>query len=603
MFKPVFDAYSLMARLDKSKFVFLLFSRIFVQSLDLVGLALVGLLGNMLAAAIAQKSNTVFLGWQLQVDGPRDFILVVSLTTALFLLKSLLGSLLLLATTNFLAKVEAKVAGDVVRHLVSGGLEKIQTHSRGELLWIAGESANFAVFRMLFAGSALVSEAALFAAVFIAFLVVDPFASLVISAYFLILLGAFQLMVNQTLQRLGERLVHSGVGIKNSLLSISDSYREITVGRAANFYVKKFEAFRGRHASDQATQRFIVGLPRFLVEAALMVGVLGLVVWQFASGSLESSAVTTSVFLAGGVRIMAAFLPLQNALADIRTSGPQALKAQEIVRETHGAKPSLGSRDAEAWLSSSPEPPHQSGHSVRLKDVSHTYQGSTETALEKLSIEVRAGSLHALVGPSGGGKSTVADIVAGTVLPSGGKIFVDGKLRAGLNADTSERISYVPQKPGLVTGSIAENIALGLPAELIDIGRVAEVVELSGLAQSLVESGIDLETVVGEGGRELSGGQRQRLGLARALYAHPRLLILDEATSALDMKSEATISSLLRDLKKTTTILVVAHRMTTVRAADYVSIIENGHLSATGTFSEVKREHPLLREYLRLSVE
>jgi len=351
-----------------------------------------------------------------------------------------------------------------------------------------------------------------------------------------------------------------------------------------------------------ALQAFLMGLPRFFVETGLMMGVLAIIGVQFLRGNLSEGLVTTAVFLAGGVRMMAALLPLQNAVASIKMMGPQAEMAQGILEKSRRAE--LTSRESQIQALD-PEVVSDgafdnTGYTVEVRDVTFTHAGSEEPAIERVSLSVPGGGYVAFVGPSGAGKTTLVDLILGINSPDSGEILVGGLQPAKLREINPGAISYVPQNPGMVSGTISENVALGELAEDIDPDRVwgaLEKAELADFVRSL-SNGIDSD--LGKQSDSLSGGQKQRLGLARAMYPNPRLLVLDEATSALDAGTEASISATIEKLEKTITVIVIAHRLSTIQHADIVYVVEGGRLSARGRFSDVRKKVPLIEEYVRL---
>jgi len=198
----------------------------------------------------------------------------------------------------------------------------------------------------------------------------------------------------------------------------------------------------------------------------------------------------------------------------------------------------------------------------------------------------------ALVGSTGAGKSTLTDVILGVLEPDEGSVLISGVPPRQAIERWPGAISYVPQQVALVFGSVRDNVALGLPREAVDDELVWEALERARIARFLRDSREGLDTMIGERGVRLSGGQRQRLGIARALYTRPLLLVLDEATSALDAETEQAIVSTLNDLEGEVTTITVAHRLATVRRADQLLYLRKGRIEARGTFEEVRSAVP-----------
>jgi len=232
---------------------------------------------------------------------------------------------------------------------------------------------------------------------------------------------------------------------------------------------------------------------------------------------------------------------------------------------------------------------------IKFSNVSYLYPNAELNALNNISFEILAGEIVAFIGPSGSGKSTLADLIIGSVQPSSGSIARPSAL------GSSPQFGYVPQSPGLISGTILENITLEPKNLNFDKSRLEKAISLAHLNQfiDLLPEGIF--TNLGAQSNALSGGQLQRIGLARALYAEPGLLVLDEATSALDVETESTISETLIDLKGICTTIVIAHRLATVQNADRVYVVENGRIIGEGKFADLAKSNPLVSKFVELS--
>ena len=601
MLKPVWRSFLLLNRRQKTLFLLIVGSRVVVHALDLLGLAAIGVLGAMLAGGLTNQSEAEFLGISIPINESQNFLWVAGAIAVFFLTKSIIGTALLRVTTLFLARVEAASASEVATFLFSGDIARVRSMSKGEIQWAVSSSSQIAFSSMLFAGSALVTESALFLSVFGAFFFVDASTALMITAYFLILIALFQLSINQRLRRLGRRMAENSVRVNNSVLDMATAFREVTVLQKRPFFLEKFRGARRRYALDNSLQRFVMGLPRFFIEAALMVGIMGLIFWQFARGTLSEGLVITGIFLAGGVRMMAAMLPLQNAITDIRINGPQAARAQAVIAEAREARhtedlDSPGTQPEKTTTAGE----NSHGLKVTAKNLIYQYPDADHPAVQNVSFDIPPGAFVAFIGPSGAGKTTLADLILGLHTPTSGSISVDGRAPEALRDAHPGQVSYVPQKPGMVSGTIAENIALGEDLTAIDWERINQVLAQAGMLEAIQSLPEGVRTDLGEQTDSLSGGQLQRLGIARALYPSPRLLVLDEATSALDAETEAVVTETLYALRGDVTVVVIAHRLSTIQHADVVFVVEDGGISATGTLSQVRKEVPLIEKYVQL---
>ena len=592
------SSLGLLSNRQRAVFHFLTVVRVLINILDIAGLAAVGLLGAMLASGLTDRTSATFFGQTVTIGSSQDFLIMVAIIASFFIGKSVLATVFLRITTVFLAKVESEIATEVVHFIYSGSLARMRRFSAGDLQWAASSSAHQATSGILSAFATIVTESALFLAVFTVFVLVDSSTAIFITGYFLLLVLSFQLLVNQRLKRLSFRIQENTISFVDAINDLTVAFREISVLGVRERFLDEFSKSRSRVALDGAIQKFLFGLPRFFVESALMVGILALVAYQFARGTLSEGLVTTAVFLAGGVRMMAALLPLQNAVANLKTNAPQAQIAQRLVGEARADRSKEASEETNGQPAIKPE---TSGpFSVHVNNVTFTHADSSVPVLESVSLDVPAGQFVAFVGPSGAGKTTLADLLLGLNEPDGGRILLSGWSPRTIRDARPGSIAYVPQAPGMVTGTVASNVALGIDQGKIDEAHIwacLKDAELSEFVESLPHG---IFSSLGRQADALSGGQKQRLGLARALYSRPQLIVLDEATSALDASTEASITDTVSQLKNQATVVVIAHRLSTIQHADCVFVIEDGKTVASGPFSKIRENVPMVEEYVRL---
>jgi ABC-type multidrug transport system fused ATPase/permease subunit len=288
-------------------------------------------------------------------------------------------------------------------------------------------------------------------------------------------------------------------------------------------------------------------------------------------------------------------LRLQGATITVRAAAGQAAPTFELAEELSSIETAKVA--AETFGSVDPVAIRQQlerGHpdfdpTITVSRVWVSYPGAEASALADVSLELAAGSSLALVGPTGAGKSTLADVILGVLHPDQGTVLIGGISPVAAIAQWPGALAYVPQDVAMANGTVRENVALGLPGGAIDDEWVWEALERAHLADFLRENREGLDTVIGEHGIKLSGGQRQRLGIARALYTRPKLLVMDEATSALDAETEQSIASTLQALEGSVTTVTVAHRLATIRHCDLVIYLEDARAIARGSFDEVRQ--------------
>lgn len=562
--------------------------------LDVLGIALIGLLAGLAASNLDPGKSLVVLGFTLPTVSQETLVLLVLAVLAVFALKAVVAVSLGKLISTFLAKIESEKAVKIAEYLFSGNLGTLQRLNKGEIVWAVMGSVSFAFSGLLSSVSTFIAEGVLLVLVAGTFFVVDPIATLFVFAYFGVIIISIQMIIGHALKKAGN---DSAEGNMQSLVVLDDlvgAFREIVIFDKKEFFISKFQAARYRLASSIGTMTFLGGMPRYVVETALMLGVVIFVGYQFVTGQLASGLVTVGVFLTGGVRIMASLLPLQNAVATVKNQVEQSNIARELLQDSVDQHQS----NDESFITI--QASEIKSLSVHLEKVSFTYPGATKPALENVSFTIKPGQHVAFIGPSGAGKTTIVDMILGLIEPSQGEILVGSGDYSHTDLIKNNLISYVPQNPGIVSGSIAENVALGIDKDQIDTEKVLSALKTAHLAEFVDSLPDGIWTSVGSQADALSGGQIQRLGLARALYGKPKLVVLDEATSALDASSEAFISSSLKELGQDVTVIVIAHRLSTVQHSDVVFVVENGSITASGSFMHLRKTVPMVAEYVKL---
>jgi len=571
-----------------------------VNFLDIAGVAAIGLLGAAGASGFTGDSEASFFGITIEIDSSGQLLAVMGLVAAFFFSKAVLSVLLLRFTAFFLAGIEIKNATEIAQYLFTGGLAELRQYSRSEIQFAVTGSTTITFSGVLGSAGMLLTEASLLVFMFILFVVVDPVAAIAITLYFVIIIFVFQLLSSKRIQRSGRDVAEGAVDITQASLDMSEAFKEISVLMKQAFFLKRFERARTTFAHGDAQMRFLMALPRYFVETALALGALAFVAWQLARGEVTDGLVSAGVFLAGGVRMMAALLPLQNAVLALKNQEEQAKICREILAKSRRAQSQISSVLLSSGGTQDFGVSGTAGITVALKAVTFTHLGATSPAVRDVTFTIEPGSYVAFVGPSGAGKTTLADLILGLNVPEKGSISVDGVSARLTREQKPGLMAYVPQRPGLVSGTLVDNIALGQEPEAVDFDRVSAVLEQARLTDVVAELPDGVHTRLGKNSDSLSGGQIQRLGLARALYTNPKLIVLDEATSALDAEAEASISESIRNIGTDTTVIVIAHRLSTVQKADVVHVIDSGQLVASGSFKELRRTVPMIQEYVRL---
>ncbi|WP_333834782.1 ABC transporter ATP-binding protein [Rubrimonas sp.] len=400
-------------------------------------------------------------------------------------------------------------------------------------------------------------------------------AGLIGGAYF-----AIFSIVRRVLNRLGEeRVVANRSRFKMASESLG-GIKDVKVLGLESVYAERFRAPARRFALTLALGAVIGELPRHVMEALLFGAMILLILAMMATrpGGFQEILPLLGLYAFAGARLFPAMQQLYYSTTLLRFNRPALMSLHaDMMAVTNVAPPPV------------PVAPLPLEKLLELRGVVYAYPNTTRKALDGFDLAIRARTTIGLVGGSGAGKTTAVDVLLGLLPPQEGRMLVDG-VEIGPNNVAAWRrsVGYVPQQIFLTDDTVAANIAFGVPPEAIDMAaleRAARIAELHDFVTGSMSEGY--ATLVGERGVRLSGGQRQRIGIARALYHDPSVLIMDEATSALDTLTERAVMDAVHNIGHAKTIVLIAHRLSTVRACDMIFLLENGRVAAQGTYDEL----------------
>jgi ABC-type multidrug transport system fused ATPase/permease subunit len=590
-----------MTRKERVKWFSLVTLRILPSVLDLLGILAIGWVATSTALFLTEGSapdrSINLAGVALPAVTAQTLPIVGVAILILFLIKALISILITRDTALFIALIEARAAKAIAEKVFGGDLGRVRQRTAEETGYAIQFGSPAAFNGLLNSAATVFAEGSLFALICIGFLIVNPTATIFAVAYFVIIAVVMQHFIGTRMAQAGAKNLEGIIQANEAVGDLTAVFRELSVLNLRHIYIDKVYRARVAAAQNYAKQTYLIGMPRYIVESALLVGVAAFILAQALTGDIVSSAATIGVFLSGGFRLTAAMLPLQASLLSMKGQLPAAQVAQEILFDKGSMESSPQNVNVSLHRGTQPRP--SEAVLVSLEHVSFSYKEDPVLAVDGITLTIESGQQVAFIGPSGAGKSTIADLICGILQPSIGRVH----LKTGSDLErpgTPISVSYVPQKPGLVAGSVVDNVALGIESSQVNEADVWNAIERAHLGEVIRALPDGLNTDLGKNRDGLSGGQIQRLGLARALFSKPGLLVMDEATSALDAESEAEIARALEQMRGEVTIVLIAHRLNTVQHADKVFLIDNGKLVDTGSFKELLARNSSIERLVKL---
>jgi ATP-binding cassette, subfamily B, bacterial PglK len=424
----------------------------------------------------------------------------------------------------------------------------------------------------------LLTQSIVFLALFILLILVDPFLTLIIFLAFGLTYALIYKLSRNFLRHIGKLRLKSN---KDRFTAVNEAFgspKELKIRGLENFFINRFAFPAKNYARYQTTAQLISILPRFVLEAFAFGGMLTLILYLMIKDSnFMNSLPIISFYALAGYKIMPAMQQIYNSITRIRFVSPS-------LDQLHQDYVNLDMKNNDLK-----ENLLLMKNNIILKNVYFNYPNSKKKVLKFDNLKIDVNSKVALVGPTGSGKTTTVDLLLGLIENEETSLEIDGKIINKNNLKAWQKlIGYVPQQIYLTDNTIEANIAYGVNSIDIDQEAIEQAAKISNIHDFVTnELPQKYKTIVGERGVKLSGGQRQRIGLARALYHKPQVLILDEATSALDNFTEKAIMDSLEELDGKITIIMVAHRLSTVKNCDKIFVLDNGKIKASGTFNEL----------------
>jgi ABC-type multidrug transport system fused ATPase/permease subunit len=592
VWKIVRNSFAVLSAEDKRKLFIVVILQILIGFLDLVGVIVIGLISIISVNGIRSIPTGTRVTDAINLLGLTDFrfqtqVALLGLFAAFLLIsRTMLTMFFTRKMVFYLSRKAALISSEMIAKLLSQNLLTIQKRSSQETLFAVTTGVNTLFVNVIGAFLAMLTDLFLLLILSIGLISLDIYMSFFTFVLFASVSLILYFSVQKRISGLGNRNVTLIIRSNEKILEALNSYRDIFVRNRRAFYSKEISDTRLDLANVSADLAYIPNISKYIIEITLVIGAMSLCAIQFALKDASQALTTLSVFLAASSRIAPAILRIQSSLLAIKSNVWSVGKTLNLMKEFSTSTKLL---DDVIPL----DIKHKDFCAkVELRNVNFKYSESPSLTVSDINIQINPGEVVAFVGPSGAGKSTVIDIALGIIKPDHGDVIISGLVPLEAINKWPGAIAYVPQDVQIIDGSIKDNVALGFSKiEQID-SLINDALEIAQLNNLLSEKKSDLNLQVGERGVKLSGGQRQRLGIARALYLKPKLIVFDEATSSLDGQTEEDISEAIFNLRGEVTVILIAHRLSTVKNADKIVYMENGKILAVGKFEEVRRLVP-----------
>jgi ABC-type multidrug transport system fused ATPase/permease subunit len=590
--EAVKSAASVLPEGDNRKIVTVSLVQVSLSFLDLLGVALIGVIGALSVTGIrgtdvGDRTATVLRYLQLESIGFYNQIVVLSILAAFLLIsRTVLSMYFTQRYLRFLATRSAAISTTLFSKLISQNILLVQKRNTQETLFIVTEGVRRITIGILGSIVFLISDLSLLVVLTAGLFFLDPIVAIVTFGLFAGVALVLQKKMSGRSRHLGK--VNSELSIKSNrnIIEALNSYRETIVRNRRDYYAKRVQSQRLELSLNDAQLAFLPMISKYVLESAVVLGAFLVAGLQFALNDSRQAIATLTIFLAAGSRIGPAIMRIQQGFIQIGVSIGTAQPTLDLISELNSVERIPETDDVL-------ETSHEGFSSnIKVSDLTFSYEPVGNETISKVSFELKPGQTLAIVGTSGSGKTTLVDLLLGILEPSDGEVLISNHKPIDAISLWPGAISYVPQNVALIEGTIRENVCMGFPPEQVNDDLVYRAINGASLTRFIADSELGLDTQVGEVGSKISGGERQRIGIARALLTNPKLLILDEATSSLDGETEAAITESIQLIKGKVTIVMIAHRLSTVRNADLVLYLENGRVLSLGSFEHVRREIP-----------
>jgi len=586
--KEIKKVLHLLDNKDRFKLFLVLIINMFLAFMDLLGVALIGIASAVLIRGLqglaAGDQVTSFLEL-LHLDGlPLQDLLILLVGSAVFffILKTILSIYFLRKTLRYMSTRNAQISSSLVSKMLNRPVEKIYSKSIQHQIYIVTGGVEKLVGGVVTSLVVIAADLVLLLVMIVGLMAVDPITSV---GTFIIFTGIgflLYFLLHKRVANLTTKSAYQGIYFSQKISEGINSFRDLFIKGGREYYVNEIRKTKMQLAGYEAELKFIPNISKYTVEISVILGIALISGIQFYLFDSNRAIAVISVFLAASTRIAPAIIRLQQNVMAVKSSLSAAKPTFDLIDELIGVK-ELERIETVINISHTNFLPK-----VKIENLKFTYTDAIDGTIQDISLDISEGNFIAFVGPSGGGKSTLVDLVLGLLAPSSGSITISGLTPVDAIKKWPGSIGYVPQDVFIENSSVKENICLGFNPESVSDDLVWQALQLADLSDFVKGLEGQLSYRISDAGKNLSGGQRQRLGIARALLTKPKIVIFDEATSALDAETENRVSESILKLTGECTVIFIAHRLSVVRSADMIYYIDKGRIVNQGTFDELR---------------
>ena len=579
--------FRLISRKEIFKIKLVALAQLILSFVDLLSVAALGLVGSLTVYGIQSKGaegNALTILQFLKLDSvsfQKQVSVIGGVAALMLVFRTAISSVIQLKTVRFLSLRSAAITTRLISKMLNKTLSDINRRSSQENLFAVTTGVRLITVGVIGTIVGIFSDLTLLVVLVIGLMALDPVSSIFTAFYFSILGISLYLFSHRKAQIWAREETTLNIDGNDKILEALFSFREMYTRGRQGWYHEQIAKSRYGIAINQAKLAFLPNVSKYVLEIGLVLGGISISAVQFLTKDASAAIASVSVFIVASARVAPAVLRLQQALVVIKQNISGAGLTLDLIEEYGSSEDILPSATFQVRHDGFvPE--------IAISKMEFRFTSKENNLFSDFSLDIKRGEFIGLIGPSGSGKTTLVDLLLGILQINSGQIKISGTSPTEAINKWPGALSYVPQDVFLIEGSILENVTLGYDFEDIEISRVENCLRQAGLWDFVQCLPLGLKSEVGERGSRLSGGQRQRLGIARSLYTNPKLLILDEATSALDWETEKDINDTLLKFKGEKTIIIIAHRLSSIVGADRLIYLEKGEIVADGTIDLIR---------------